>query len=197
VDGVGSVIRNVQSGNILGAILSASNTYNNAKKIKKKDVKEELRGIAKEGVLDIGKQAGSITNPVGSFAVGAAVAGAAVIATARGTSDNVTGQNNTVISNPTIDTQNFLGPDEAFNLISNNNSILDAVAAALYYKDIGSRKDLTVAQSDVEYTGSSATVQNVYTNKAITDIRKLVTEGYIKIERKNLDVEIVTEKANI
>jgi len=196
VDGIGSVIRNVQSGNILGAILSASNTYNNAKKIKKKDVKEELRGIAKEGVLDIGKQAGSITNPVGSFAVGAAVAGAAVIATARGTSDNATGQNNTVISNPTIDTQNFLGPDEAFNLISNNNSILDAVAAALYYKDIGSRKDLTVAQSDVEYTGSSATVQNVYTNKAITDIRKLVTEGYIKIERTNLDVEIVTEKAN-
>ena len=82
-------------------------------------------------------------------------------------------------------------------MISNNNSILDAVAAALYYKDIGSRKDLTVAQSDVEYTGSSATVQNVYTNKAITDIRKLVTEGYIKIERTNLDVEIVTEKANI
>jgi hypothetical protein len=62
VDGIGSVIRNVQSGNILGAILSASNTYNNAKKIKKKDVKEELKGIAKEGVLEIGKQAGSITN---------------------------------------------------------------------------------------------------------------------------------------
>ena len=46
VDGIGSVIKNVQSGNILGAILSASNTYNNAKKIKKKDVKEELKGIA-------------------------------------------------------------------------------------------------------------------------------------------------------
>ena len=54
VDGVGSVIRNVQSGNILGAILSATNTYNNAKKIKKKDVKEELKGIAKEGVLEVG-----------------------------------------------------------------------------------------------------------------------------------------------
>ena len=36
VDGIGSVIRNVNSGNILGAILTASNTYNNAKKIKKK-----------------------------------------------------------------------------------------------------------------------------------------------------------------
>ena len=52
VDGIGSVIRNVQSGNILGAILAASNTYNNAKKIKKSDVKEELKGIAKDGVLE-------------------------------------------------------------------------------------------------------------------------------------------------
>jgi hypothetical protein len=70
VDGIGSVIRNVQSGNILGAILGASNTYNNAKKIKKSGVKEELKGIAKEGVLEVGKQAGSITNPVAAFTVG-------------------------------------------------------------------------------------------------------------------------------
>jgi hypothetical protein len=197
VDGIGSVIRNVQSGNILGAILSASNTYNNAKKIKKKDVKEELKGIAKEGVLEIGKQAGSITNPVGSFAVGAAVAGAAVIASARGTSDNKTGQNNTVISNPTIDTVNFLGADESFNLISNNLTIRNEIAAALYYKDIGSRKGLSVAESDIEYAGSSSAVQSVYTNKAITDVRKLVTEGYIKIERATQDVEIATEKAGL
>ena len=76
VDGIGSVIRNVQSGNILGAILGASNTYNNAKKIKKSDVKEELKGIAKDGVLEVGKQAGSITNPVAQFTVGAAVVAA-------------------------------------------------------------------------------------------------------------------------
>jgi hypothetical protein len=195
VDGVGSVIRNVQSGNILGAILSASNTYNNAKKIKKKDVKEELKGIAKEGVLEIGKQAGSISNPVGRFAVGAAVAGAAVIASARGTSDNNTGQNNTVITNSNIDTVNFLGADESFNLISNDTTIRGEIAAALYYRDIGSRKGLTVAESDVEYAGSSTAVQNVYTNKAITDIRKLVTEGYIKIDRATQDVAIATEKA--
>jgi hypothetical protein len=195
VDGIGSVIRNVQSGNILGAILSASNTYNNAKKIKKKDVKAELKGIAKEGVLEIGKQAGSITNPVGSFAVGAAVAGAAVIASARGTSDNNTGQNNTVITNSNIDTVNFLGADESFNLISNDTTIRGEIAAALYYRDIGSRKGLTVAESDVEYAGSSTAVQNVYTNKAITDIRKLVTEGYIKIDRATQDVAIATEKA--
>ena len=30
VDGIGSVMRNFNDGNILGAILSASNTYNNA-----------------------------------------------------------------------------------------------------------------------------------------------------------------------
>jgi len=195
VDGIGSVIRNVQSGNILGAILSASNTYNNAKKIKKKDVKAELKGIAKKGVLEIGKQAGSITNPIGSFTVGAAVAGAAVIASARGTSDNNTGQNNTVITNSNIDTVNFLGADESFNLISNDSTIRGEIAAALYYRDIGSRKGLTVAESDVEYAGSSTAVQNVYTNKAITDIRKLVTEGYIKIDRATQDVAIATEKA--
>jgi len=197
VDGIGSVIRNVQSGNILGAILSASNTYNNAKKIKKKDVQEELKGIAKEGVLEVGKQAGSITNPVGAFTVGAAVAGAAVIASARGTSDNNTGQNNTVISNPTIDTVNFLGAEESFNLVSNDSTVRSEIASALYYKDIGSRKGLTVAESDIEYTGSSAAVQNVYTNKAITDIRRLVTEGYIKIDRTTQDVELATEKAGL
>jgi hypothetical protein len=197
VDGIGSVIRNVQTGNILGAILSASNTYNNAKKIKKKDVKEELKGIAKEGVLEVGKQAGSISNPVGRFAVGAAAAGAAaaVIASARGTSDNNTGPNNTVITNSNIDTVNFLGADESFNLISNDTTIRSEIAAALYYRDIGSRKGLTVAESDVEYAGSSSAVQNVYTNKAITDIRKLVTEGYIKIDRATQDVAIATEKA--
>ena len=197
VDGVGSVIRNVQSGNILGAILSASNTYNNAKKIKKKDVKEELKGIAKEGVLEIGKQAGSITNPVGSFAVGAAVAGAAIVASATGTTDNNTGLNNTAITSTSIDTVNFLGPNEAFNLISADSTVRNEIAAGIYYKDIGSRKGLSVAESDVEYAGSSDTVKSVYSNKAITDISRLVTEGYIKIERSSQDVEIATEKANI
>jgi hypothetical protein len=102
-----------------------------------------------------------------------------------------------VISNPNIDTVNFLGSEESFNLISNDVTIRSEIAAALYYKDIGSRKGLTVAESDIEYAASSATVQNVYTNKAITDIRKLVTEGYIKIERSTQDVEISTEKAGL
>ena len=197
VDGVGSVIRNVQSGNILGAILSASNTYNNAKKIKKKDVKEELKGIAKEGVLEVGKQAGSITNPVGAFSVGAAVAAGAVLASAKGSSDNTTGQNNTALNNPNIDITNFLGPSESFNLVSNDSAIRDEIAAALYYRDIGSRKDLTVAESDIEYNNANDTTKSVYTNKAITDVRKLVTEGFVKIQRGSQDVEVVAEKANL
>jgi len=88
VDGIGSVIRNVNNGNILGAILGASNTYRNAKKIRKSDVKEELKGIAKDGVLEVGKQAGSITNPLAQFSVGAAIVGATALASARGTADN-------------------------------------------------------------------------------------------------------------
>jgi hypothetical protein len=54
-----------------------------------------------------------------------------------------------------------------------------------------------VAQSNIEYEGSSDSVKNVYRSKSITDIRKLVTEGYIKIERQTQDVEIATEKATI
>ena len=198
VDGIGSVIRNVQSGNILGAILSASNTYNNAKKIKKSDVKEELKGIAKRGVLDVGKQAGSITNPVARFSVGAAVlAGTAALATARGTADNRNQSDNTVITNPTLDNKTFLGADESFNLVSNNTSVRDEIVSALYYRDIGSRKGLTISQSNIEYQASSTNVKNVYTSKAISDIRKLVTEGYIKISRQTQDVEVATEKANL
>ena len=197
VDGVGSVIRNVQSGNILGAILSASNTYNNAKIIRKSDVKRELKGIAKEGVLEIAKQAGSISNPVSQFTVGAAVLGAATLASAVGTVDNKNQSNNTVINNNDIDTVNFLGPDEAFNLVSNDSDVRDEIASGIYYKDIGSRKNLTVAESDVEYGGSSDNVKTVYTSKVLTDIRKLITEGYIKIERQSLDVEIATEKATL
>ena len=197
VDGIGSVIRNVQSGNILGAILSASNTYNNAKKIKKKDVKEELKGIAKDGILEVSKQAGTITNPVAQFSVGAAVLGATAIANAKGTADNKNQSNNTVINNSTLDLENFLGADESYNLVSSNEATRDEIAASIYYKDIGSRKNLTIAQSNVEYEASSDTVKNVYRSKAITNVRKLVIEGYIKIERGSQNVEIATEKATL
>ena len=198
MDGVGSVIRNVQTGNILGAILTASNTYNNAKKIKKSDVKEELKGIAKDGVLEVGKQAGSITNPIAQFSVGAAaIIGASAIASARGTSDNKNQSNNTVITNPTVDTINYLGPDEVYNLVTNNNSVRDEIAAGIYYKDIGSRKGITIAESNIEYEASSDNIKNVYTSKVITDIRKLVLEGFIKISRTTQDVEIAVEKVLI
>ena len=197
VDGIGSVMKNIRGGNILGAILSASNTYNNAKKLKKKDVKAELKGIAKQGVLDIGKQAGTITNPVGAFAVGAAVAGGVAIATAKSMVDNKNRQNSTVITNPTIDTVNFLSADESYNLVTTDSSIRDEIASGIYYKDIGSRKGLTIAESDIEYSASTDTAKTVYRNKAITNIRKLVTEGFIKINRDTLDVSITTEKTGL
>ena len=57
VDGIGSVIRDIQDRNFsVATILRGINTYNNAKKIKAKEAaKEELKGIVKEGVLDLGK----------------------------------------------------------------------------------------------------------------------------------------------
>jgi len=160
-------------------------------------VKEELKGIAKEGVLEIGKQAGTITNPIGAFSVGAAVAAGAIIATAKGTSDNKSGKNNQVITQPVHDNVNYLSGDEAFNLVSNDENVRTKIASGIYYKDIGSRTGMTVAESDIAYAGSSDSIKNVYTNKAITNIRKLVTEGYIKIDRTSQDVQISTEKVNL
>ena len=190
VDGVGSTIRNFQNGNILGAILSAGNTYNRARKIKKQNVKQELKGLAKEGIRNIAKASGPITNPVAQFAVGAAA-----LATIKPTSKK--GEESTRINQPTFDSVNFLTADEAFRLVENNEQVRDQVSAGIYYKDIGSRKNLTVAQSDVEFAGASDNVKTVYTNKTLTDIRKLVTEGYVKISRENNDVNIDTEKANL
>jgi len=195
VDGIGSVIRNVQSGNILGAILAASNTYNNAKKIKKSDVKEELKGIAKEGILEVGKQAGTITNPVGAFTVGTAVAAGTILASAKSNNDQTNKQNTRVISSPSLDTVTYLTAEESANLINNDPIILDEVAAGIFFKDIGSRDGDTVPESDIRYAGASDTVKRVYRNKAITNIRQLVTDGYIKIDRSSQNVSIATEKA--
>jgi hypothetical protein len=197
VDGVGSVIKNVQTGNILGAILSASNTYNNAKKMKKKDVKEELKGIAKKGVLEIGKQGGSITNPVAQFAIGAAIAKGIKETTGRGMTDNNKKANSTVIIGSNLDTTNFLTADESYKLVTNDSSVKDEIAAGLYFKDIGSRKGSTVAQSNIEYSNATDNVKTVYRSKATTDIRKLVTEGYLKINRTTQNVSIATEKAGL
>ena len=197
VDGIGSAIKLFQEKNILGAILAAGNTYNNAKKIKKSDAKAELKGIAKKGVQEIGKQAGSISNPVAQFAVGAASLLAIKEANAKGTNDQQNKANTKVISSPSLDTAQFLTPDEAFNLVNTNATVKNQVAAGIYFKDIGSRKNLTVAQSDIEYTNANATTKTVYQNKAVTNVRKLVTEGYLKISRQTLNVNIETEKANI
>ena len=100
-----------------------------------------------------------------------------------------------MISNPSLDTTNFLGADESYNLVTNDSNVKDEIAAGIYYKDIGSRKGLSVTASNIEYEGSADNTKTVYTSKAVTDIRKLVTEGYIKISRQTLNVEIATEKA--
>ena len=139
---------------------------------------------------------GVITNPIAAFTVGAVLA-AGTIASAKGTVDNNTRQNNTVITNSVQDTVNFLSANEAYNLVTNDTNVRDEIAAGIYYKDIGSRKGLTVAESDIEYSASSDNVKTVYTSKVLTDIRKLVTEGYIKIERGTQDVSIATEKAGL
>ena len=202
VEGIGSVIGDVRTGNIgLGTILKGINTYNNAKKIKAKDaVKEELKGIVKEGVLDIGKQAGTVSNPVGNFSVGNAVVAAAAVgsalANAKGAIDDET-KKNTTVNNFVIDTQNYLSPSEAFNLASNDIKIRDEISTGIYYKQVGSRQGLTVAESDVAYAALSTQQKNIYRSRVLTDITKLVTEGYIKISRDTNNVNIITERVNI
>ncbi len=197
IDGIGSVIGDIRNNQVgLGTILRGINTYNNARKIKKGAVKEELKGIAKKGVLEVGKQAGTVTNPINNFNVGAAVAGAAILATAKNNSDNKA-KDTRVITNIPIDTTLYLTADESFNIISNDEEIKDEIAAGIYYKDIGSRKNLTIAESDIEYAGSSATTKTVYRNKAITDIRKLTTDGFVRINRTTQDVSVSAEKVGL
>ena len=196
IDGIGSVFKNVRERNILGAILGASNTYNNAKKIKKKDAKEELKGIAKKGVLEVGKQAGTLNSPVAQFGVGQ-LAAVATLATAKGLADNKNTANTTVITTSTVDSANFLTANEAYNLVTTNDDIKDIIAGHIYYKDIGSRTGQSVAESDVAYTNSSDATKRVYRSKAITDIRKLITNGFIKIDRTSQDITVNIEKANL
>ena len=203
VDGIGSVIGDIRTGNFgLGTVIKGINTYNRAKKIKAKAaVKEELKGIVKKEVIDFGKNAGTITNPVGNYTIGnvavqAATIGA-TIAIAKGMIDKNDNTATTVIPASTLDSVTYLTADESYNLINDNATLRDKIASNLYYKDVGSRKGLSIAQSDVEYTGSTSSIKSIYRSKAITNIRKLVTEGYIKISRDTLDVTIVTEKEGL
>jgi hypothetical protein len=71
------------------------------------------------------------------------------------------------------------------------------VAASIYYKLVGSRKGLNIAQSDVEYTAASESTKTIYRSRALTDITKLVNEGYIKINRVTNEVSIVAERARL
>ena len=203
VDGIGSVIGDIQSDNFgIGTILRGINTYNNAKKIKAKDaVKEELKGIVKEGVLDIGKSAGTITNPVGNFSIGnaavTAVAAGAVLATAKGYKDSKSTQNSTAVNNNVGQYTTILSPTESVNLVTTNTVARDRVASALYYQQVGSRNGQTIAQSDVAYAALTDNEKSVYRDKTTTQIASLVADGYIKINRITQNVSITAEKANI
>jgi hypothetical protein len=73
----------------------------------------------------------------------------------------------------------------------------DQVAASIYYKTVGSRQGQTIAQSDIAYAGLTINQKFVYQSRALTDIAKLVTEGYIKISRTSKDVTVNAERANI
>ena len=203
VDGIGSVIGDIQSGNFgVGTILKGINTYNNAKKIKAKDaVKEELKGIVKEGVLDIGKQAGTITNPVGNFSIGnaavTAVAAGAVLATAKGYKDSKSTQNSSAINNNVGQYTTILSPTESVNLVTTNTVARDRVASALYYQQVGSRNGQTIAESDVSYAALTDNEKSVYRDRTTAQIASLVADGYIKINRTTQNVSITAEKANI
>ncbi len=203
VDGIGSVMGDVQNGRVgLGTILKGINTYNNAKKIKnvKGKLKEELGGIVKDEIGKIGESAGTIANPIGDFSIGnaatTAVLAGTTIAAAKGLIDG-NNNDNTVVHNSTLNTEVYLTPSESFDIVSNNPNIKNQIASNMYYKDVGSRKGLTVAESDVEYAYASDSIKNVYNNKATSNITKLVNEGYITIDRNSSDVSISTESQSV
>jgi len=203
VDGIGSVIGDAKRGEVgLGTILKGIHTYNKAKKMKnpKDQAKEELRGIVKDEIKKVGESAGTIANPVGDYSVGSAVVttalAGATIAASKGLIDNDK-KNNTVINSSTIDTSIHLTANECFLLVNNNENVKQEIAASLYYKDIGSRKGLTTAESNIEYNSASDSIKNVYNTKVITNIRKLVTEGYIKINKNTYDVTTSIEGQNL
>jgi hypothetical protein len=203
VDGIGSVIRDIQDRNFsVATILRGINTYNNAKKIKAKEAaKEELKGIVKEGVIDIAKNAGTITNPVGNFSVGSAavtaVAAGAALATAKGFTDSKTTENSTALNSAQVNYSVYLTPTEARTLIDTNETALDKIAGNLYYQQIGSRNGLTLAESDVAYAALTDNEKSVYRDKTKDNIIKYVTEGYVQISRATQNVNVVAEKASV
>ena len=67
----------------------------------------------------------------------------------------------------------------------------------MYYQTIGSRNGQTIAESDVAYAALTDNEKSVYRDRALEEITKLVSEGYIKINRATQDVNVVAEKANI
>ena len=118
------------------------------------------------------------------------------LASSKGAVDDKTKKSKTA-NNVVLDTVNYLSPSESFNIASNNSTIRDKIASGLYYKLVGSRAGQSVAESDVAYAALTTQQQNIYRSRVLTDINKLVTQGYIKISRNTNNVNIITERANI
>lgn len=203
IDGIGSVINDVRTGNVnIGTIFKGINTYNNAKKIKAKEaVKEELKGIVKKSVQTLGTSAGTITNPITNYKLGSTAGTLLAVGTTIATAKNLIDQKNKNSNQINVNVvQNFtdiLSPTESFNFLQNNLQARDKVASSLYYKLNGSRRGLSIAESDVEYASLNNASKNIYRSRALTDVTKLVNEGYIKISRENFEVGIEAEKVII
>ena len=81
--------------------------------------------------------------------------------------------------------------------ISNNLILQDQVSAGIYFKTIGKRQGLSVAESDVNFANLTNQQKQIYRDQALLDITKLTAEGYIRIGREELDVTIIAEKADL
>ena len=128
----------------------------------------------------------------------AALAGTAAVAGLVGANKlDQTTTNNKIITNPILDTQKYLSPTESFNLIQNNEVAKDRVAASIYYKVVGSRKGLSINESEIEYNASDNSIKNIYRSRALTDTTKLVSDGYLYINRANNQVNLNAEKASL
>jgi hypothetical protein len=72
------------------------------------------------------------------------------------------------------------------------------VASSIYYQSAGiATRVQTIAESDINYAALTTNQKFVYQSRALTDIAKLVTEGYIKINRNSKDVTINAERATL
>ena len=67
----------------------------------------------------------------------------------------------------------------------------------MYYQQVGSRNNITIAESDIAYAALSNIAKDVYRNQVNTKVNNLVATGYLKISRNTQNVSITAEKVNV